>query len=117
MSELGIIIKTAPHGTSSGRESLDCALALSESHSISLFFLDAGIFQLLPAQLPELILMRDYIPTFKMLDLYDVKSIYISEMDVERFNIDSSKLVISTNVLSPSEIHSKMSNLSFVLNF
>ncbi|WP_392566334.1 sulfurtransferase complex subunit TusC [Utexia brackfieldae] len=87
MKKIAIIISQPPHGSASGREALDAALALSVYHQISLFFIGDGVFHLLKNQMPNDILMRNYIGSFKLLELYDIEHCYALATDLSQRQI------------------------------
>ncbi|MWN05147.1 sulfurtransferase complex subunit TusC [Gilliamella sp. Pas-s95] len=87
MKKVAIIISSPPHGNAKGREALDIALATSAFNQISVFFVDDGVFHLLPNQQPDEILMRDYIATFNMLELYDIDNVYVCESSLKSRNL------------------------------
>ncbi|NUE96689.1 sulfurtransferase complex subunit TusC [Gilliamella sp. ESL0232] len=87
MKKLAIIISSPPHGNAKGREALDIALAISVINHISVFFIDDGVFHLLPEQQPHKILMRNYIATFNMLELYDIDDVYVCESSLKSRNL------------------------------
>ncbi len=118
MKSLGFVFHSAPHGTSSGREGLDAVLATSAySEDISVFFIGDGVFQLLKNQQPEQVLCRDYIATFKMLELYDIENIYVCQQSLLERGIESNGLVIDTAVLSQSDITAKLHQCQRILSF
>lgn len=118
MKSLGFVFNNAPHGSSSGREGLDAVLATSAySEDISVFFIDDGVCQLLKSQQPEQILCRDYIATFKMLDLYDVENIYVCSQSLSERGIDASELLIDTEVLDPEAISARLHQCQRILSY
>lgn len=77
MNKIAYVFSQAPHGNSTGRETLDAVLATAAlSENIALFFIGDGIFQLLAGQKPTEVMVRDYIVTFGVLPLYDIEHIY-----------------------------------------
>lgn len=118
MKSLGFVFSNAPHGTSSGREGLDAVLATSAySEDLNLFFIADGVFQLLKNQQPEQILCRDYIATFKMLELYDIENIYVCRQSLAERGIDESELLIDTEVLEPGAITAKLQQCQRILSY
>lgn len=89
MKKVAIIISKIPHGSSFGREALDAALALSSYNRISLFFIGDGVFHLLRNQVPSVILMRDYISAFGLLELYDIDKCYACIQDLETRHVSN----------------------------
>jgi len=104
LKKIAIIFNQAPHGNAKGRETLDLILALSDVNQISVFFNDEGIFHLLQNQQPDKILMRDYIATFGMLELYDISDIYICTTSLAKYNLTSQPLIIDAKRVTKQTI-------------
>ena len=118
MKPLGFVFRSAPHGQSSGREGLDAVLATSAySEDLHLFFLDDGVFQLLNKQQPAKILSRDYIATFKMLDLYDIENIYVCRQSMTDRGMTEADLIIDVTVLDEAELTMKLQHCQRILSF
>lgn len=118
MKPLGFVFRSAPHGKSCGREGLDAVLATSAfSEDLHLFFLDDGVFQLLNKQQPAKILSRDYIATFKMLDLYDIENIYVCQHSMVARGIMEDDFIIDVTVLDEAEITMKLQHCQCILSF
>lgn len=118
MKKIAIIIQSPPHGTSSGREALDCALALSSEHAVSLYLIGAGIFHLLNNQDPEQILSRNYIKTFSLLELYDVEQVYYATEDLMPHKFLSfNNFSFPATELTQKEIAQKWTEQDVILTF
>ncbi|WP_392561251.1 sulfurtransferase complex subunit TusC [Orbus sturtevantii] len=104
MKKIAIIFNQAPHGTAKGRETLDLVLALSDINQISVFFIGEGVLHLLSNQQPDKILMRDYITTFGMLELYDINDIYICSTSLAQYNLASQQLIIDAKAVTKQAI-------------
>ncbi|WP_154021609.1 sulfurtransferase complex subunit TusC [Buchnera aphidicola] len=77
MKSIAFIFSNVPHGNSISKEGLDVILAFSlQTERIGLFFIEDGVFQLLPNQLPKFIFSFNYIKTFKLLLLYDITDFF-----------------------------------------
>ena len=64
MSQLTYVFRSAPHGSSSGREGVDALLAASAyCEDISVLFIGDGVYQLIAGQQTGNILSKDYSPT------------------------------------------------------
>lgn len=105
MKNIAIIINHPPHGDAKGREALDIALALSDINHIALFFTGEGVLHLLPDQNPTDILMRNYIATLKMLELYDIEDVYVSEESLERYGFLTTKAAYFRSVIPIKKIN------------
>ncbi|UTV27988.1 sulfurtransferase complex subunit TusC [Photobacterium atrarenae] len=118
MNSLGFVFHTAPHGSTSGREGLDAVLATSAySEAIQVFFIGDGVFQLLAGQQPELILCRDYIATFKMLELYDIEQVYVCQQSLSERGVDPASLLIEAEVLPVDALSAQLHQCQRVLSF
>ena len=117
MKKVAIIISSAPHGTAKGREALDTALALSTFNHISVFFIGDGVFHLLANQHPELILMRDYIATFNMLELYDIEDVYVCKASLDKRNLNQMPLNIANQVIDENELTQLLANQDVIVRF
>lgn len=116
--KIGIINTTAPHGRANARESLDMSLALSAfNESISLFFIEDGIYQLLKDQNPSQILQKHFSPQLKMLNLYDVENIYVSNQALVDRSLTKSDLLIDVEILNIDELKQKLLIQDQLLSF
>lgn len=117
MKKVAIIISSAPHGSAKGREALDTALALSTFNHISVFFMGDGVFHLLPNQHPEDILMRDYIATFNMLELYDIEDVYVCKTSLDERNLSQIIINIANQLIENKQLHQLLASQDAVLRF
>ena len=117
MKKVAIIISSPPHGSAKGREALDIALAASAFNHISVFFIDDGIFHLLPNQSPEHILMRDYIATFNMLELYDIEDVYVCESSFNTRNLAKVTQNIACKVINNQSLNQLLNIQDVILTF
>lgn len=117
MKNIAIIFTQIPHGNALGREALDASLALSDINRVSLFFLGDGIFHLLPNQNTQVILSRDYIATFGLLDIYDISNIYSCQEDMQQRGLLDQTLTINVNIVSKTNCKQLISQHDLVLTF
>lgn len=117
MKKVAIIISTPPHGNAKGREALDVALAMSTINHISVFFIGDGVFHLLPNQYPEQILMRDYIATFNMLELYDIEDVYICESSLNARNLINTTFTFSCSIIDTQSLNQLLATQDVILRF
>lgn len=117
MKKVAIIISTPPHGNAKGREALDVALAMSTINHISVFFIGDGVFHLLPNQYPEQILMRDYIATFNMLELYDIEDVYICESSLNARNLVNITFTFPCSIIDTQSLNQLLATQDVILRF
>lgn len=118
MNKVAFIFRTPPHGSASGREGLDAALATSAlSEDIGIFFVDDGVYQLLSEQAPHAILGRDYAPTFGLLELYDVEQVYVCGRSLAERGLTPAHISITAEVLGVDEWQPCLSDYQVRLSF
>ncbi|WP_413701147.1 sulfurtransferase complex subunit TusC [Psychromonas sp. KJ10-10] len=118
MKKIGIINKCAPHGNAQGRESLDLTLAMSAfNESLSVFFIDDGVYQLVANHITDGSLQKHYQPLFKMLDLYDVENIYVCEQSLLQRGIQKEALLIEATVINNAQFKKFLSLQDQLLSF
>jgi tRNA 2-thiouridine synthesizing protein C len=117
MKKVAIIISSPPHGNAKGREALDTALALSTFNHISVFFMGNGVYHLLPNQHPEDILMRDYIATFNMLELYDIEDVYVCKTSLDERNLNKITLNIPNQLINDVQLSQLLADQNTILRF
>ncbi|MBV4413222.1 sulfurtransferase complex subunit TusC [Enterobacteriaceae bacterium YMB-R22] len=119
MGRVAFLFTRAPHGSAAGREGLDALLATSAlSEDIGVFFIGDGVLQLLPGQQPDKILARDYIATFGVLPLYDIKQCFVCKTSLlERGLSDGQTLVIEAQHLTPQTLRDRLRDYDIFLTF
>jgi len=119
MKRVAFVFRSAPHGTSAGREGLDALLATSAlSDDPGVFFIGDGVLQLLPGQQPEQVLARNHIATFRVLPLYDIESCFLCATSArERGLPQDSDWVIDVEMLEADGLREKLSQYDVVLTF
>ncbi|MCG9557078.1 sulfurtransferase complex subunit TusC [Vibrio kanaloae] len=118
MRKLAFIFNSFPHSTAAGREGLDALLAASAySEDISVFFVGDGVTQLLKAQQPDEVLSRDYISTFKLMDLYDIEQVYVCQRSLCQFGLSTDNLLIDVTAVEADELTQKLTQCQQILTF
>jgi tRNA 2-thiouridine synthesizing protein C len=116
--KIGIINRSLPHGSALGRESLDLTLAMSAfNESLSLFFINDGVYQLLDGHNPTDSLQKHFQPLFKMLELYDVENIYVCEQSLLQRAIEQSDLLIDVTLVDELQLKTKRALQDQLLSF
>lgn len=85
--------------------------------SISVFFLDIGVTQLLCNQSPEVLLQKDYIPTFKLMEMYDIEEVYVSQEGLDKYGLTSDDLCIETEIVTRNQLQLQLAKCNKVLTF
>lgn len=117
---LAFLFRTAPHGNAISREGLDALLAATafcDEEEIGVFFIDDGVLNLLDGQNPELLLQKDFIRTFKLLDLYDIEQRFVCADSLDQYNLQAEQLIISAEKIDRTSLINKLSQAEKVFTF
>ena len=118
--KLAFLFRTAPHGNAISREGLDALLAATafcDEEEIGVFFVDDGVLNLLDGQNPELLLQKDFIRTFKLLDLYDIEQRFVCADSLNQYNLNTEQLIISAEKIDRTSLINKLSQAEKVFTF
>lgn len=118
--KLAFLFRTAPHGNAISREGLDAVLAATafcDEEDIGVFFIDDGVLNLLDGQNPELLLQKDFIRTFKLLDLYDIEQRFVCADSLDQYNLQIEQLIISAEKIDRTSLINKLSQAEKVFTF
>ena len=118
--KLAFLFRTAPHGNAISREGLDALLAATafcDEEEIGVFFIDDGVLNLLDVQNPELLLQKDFIRTFKLLDLYDIEQRFVCADSLDQYNLQAEQLIISAEKTDRTSLVNKLSQAEKVFTF
>jgi tRNA 2-thiouridine synthesizing protein C len=124
MSEEGNIKKfmfvnrKAPHGTIYALESLEVVLITAAfDQDVSLAFLDDGVYQLKKAQQTKGIEVKNFSPTYRALDGYDIEKLYVEKESLEARGLTEDDLLVDVTVLARKEMGELMNEQDVVLSF
>ena len=118
--KLAFLFRTAPHGNAISLEGLDALLAATafcDEEEIGVFFIDDGVLNLLDGQNPELLLQKDFIRTFKLLDLYDIEQRFVCADSLDQYNLNTEQLIISAEKIDRTSLINKLRQVEKVFTF
>ena len=118
--KLAFLFRTAPHGNAISREGLDALLAATafcDEEEIGVFFIDDGVLNLLDEKNPELLLQKDFIRTFKLLDLYDIEQRFVCANSLDQYNLQAEQLIISAEKIDRTSLINKLRQAEKVFTF
>lgn len=119
--KLAFLFTQPPFGSGVSREGLDAVLAASafcNEDEIAICFWQDGVFNLLAGQQPELILQKDHIATFKLLELYDLEHCFVCEKSLAERGLQNSEWILSNSrLVTPAEIFNILQHSEKVLTF
>ncbi|WP_273392504.1 sulfurtransferase complex subunit TusC [Actinobacillus porcinus] len=120
MTKLAFVFRTPPYGSSSSREGLDTLLAATafcNEEDISVFFIEDGVFNLLAHQQPEKIHQKDFIRTFKLLELNEIEQRYLCEESVVERDLADKEIILPCHFLKRADIIEKLQSADKIFTF
>ncbi|MFA6311176.1 MAG: sulfurtransferase complex subunit TusC [Sterolibacterium sp.] len=110
--------RKAPYGTIYALESLEVVLiSAAFDQDVSLVFLDDGVYQLKKGQQTKGIETKNFSPTYRALDGYDIEKLYVEQESLEARGLTEDDLLVDVTVLSRSEMGELMDQQDVVLSF
>ncbi len=109
--------RKAPYGTIYALETLETILvAAAFEQDVSVVFMDDGVFQLKKEQNTTALGMKNFSPTFRALEGYDVEKIYVEKESLQARGLTVEDLVIPVELLSSVELQDLMDAQDVILS-
>jgi tRNA 2-thiouridine synthesizing protein C len=110
--------RKAPHGTIYALESLEVVLiSAAFDQDVSLVFVDDGVYQLKKGQQTKGIETKNFSPTYRALDGYDVEKLYVERESLEARGLAAEDLIVDVEVLGSAELGKLMDEQDVVMSF
>jgi tRNA 2-thiouridine synthesizing protein C len=110
--------RKAPYGTIYALESLEVVLiGAAFEQDVSVVFMDDGVYELKKGQDTAGIEMKNFSPTYRALEMYDVEKLYVEKESLEARGLSEDDLVVPVEVMSSEELRTLMEEQDVVLSF
>lgn len=110
--------RKAPYGTIYALESLEVVLiAAAFDQDVSLVFMDDGVYQLKKGQDTKGIGMKNFSPTYRALEGYDIEKLYVEKESMETRGLTADDMIVPVEVLSKDELTSMMEEQDVIMSF
>lgn len=110
--------RKAPYGTIYALESLEVVLITAAfDQDVSLVFLDDGVYQLKKGQQTKGIETKNFSPTYRALEDYDVEKLYVEKEALEARGLTADDLIVDVTVLDRAGMGALMNQQDVVLSF
>jgi tRNA 2-thiouridine synthesizing protein C len=87
--------RKAPYGTIYALESLEVVLITATfDQDVSLVFIDDGVYELKKGQQTKGIGIKNFSPTYRALDGYDVEKLYVEQESLEQRGLTEDDLLV-----------------------
>ncbi|HEX9300971.1 MAG TPA: sulfurtransferase complex subunit TusC [Casimicrobiaceae bacterium] len=124
MSDEGIakkfmfVNRTAPYGSAYALESLEVVLiSAAFDQDVSLVFVEDGVWQLKKGQQTKGIETKNFSPTYRALEGYDVEKLYVERESMVERGLSEEDLIVDVKVLPAAELGKLMDEQDVVLSF
>ncbi|MFY0988934.1 sulfurtransferase complex subunit TusC [Halomonas sp. C05BenzN] len=118
VSDLLVILRHGPHGSSWLREGLDAALvAAAFGRQVTLLFMGEGVTALLRDQQAGPLGQKGSSATLEMLAMYDIETLLVEEAALTRFGLTEADLMLPVRPLSAEAISAQPGDHRLVLTF
>ena len=110
--------RTAPYGTVYALESLEVVLITAAfDQDVSVVFVGDGVWQLKKGQQTKAIETKNFSPTYRALEDYDVEKLYVERESLEARGLREEDLIVDVQVLAAAELGTLMAAQDVVLSF
>jgi len=109
--------RKAPYGTIYALETLETVLiAAAFEQDVSVVFMDDGVFQLKKEQDTKELGMKNFSPTFRALEGYDVEKLYVEKESMDARGLTADDLVVPVEILTSTELQDLMDAQDVVIS-
>jgi len=105
MKKILFVMRSAPYQGCYLQEKLDIILTTAAfDQSVSLLFVDDGVFQLKHGQQPEVQQYKNTASIFKALEIYDIDELYVETESLQERGLKSADLILPVSELYRKQI-------------
>jgi tRNA 2-thiouridine synthesizing protein C len=107
--KLMIVFRKAPYGSIYPFEGLENVLIMGAyDQDVSIIFMDDGVYALKDNMDTTAIGIKNFSPTFRAIEAYDIEKLYIDKDSLEARGLTLDDLVIEPKVIDASEVEDLM---------
>lgn len=110
--------RKAPYGTIYALEGLEVVLiSAAFDQDVSMVFIDDGVFQLVKRQNTKGIEVKNFSPTYRALDDYDINKLYADADSMRERGLTPEDFVVPVEVLTAQDMAALMDTQDVVISF
>lgn len=118
VKKFAFINRKAPYGTVYALESLEVVLiSAAFDQDVSLMFIDDGVYQLKKGQGTKAVGMKNFSPTYRALEGYDIEKLYVEQESLEARGLTEEDLLVDVQVMSRADMAALMEEQDVILSF
>lgn len=109
--------RKAPYGTIYALEVLEMVLiSAAFDQDVHIAFLDDGVYQIKKGQDTKSIGMKNFSPTYRALEGYDIEKLYVEKESMEERGLTPDDFVVDVEVISRADMAKLMDEMDIVLS-
>ena len=110
--------RKAPYGTIYALEALEVVLITAAfDQDVSVAFLDDGVYQVVKGQHTKGIDVKNFSPTYRALEDYDIEKLYVEKESMETRGLKESDFIVPVKVIGAQEMADLMLTQDVILSF
>ncbi len=110
--------RRAPYGSVYALESLEVVLiGAAFEQDVSMAFIDDGVYQLKKGQDTKDVEMKNFSPTYRALEMYDVEKLYVDKQSMDERGLTQEDLIVPVEVLYTQQLADLMEEQEVILSF
>jgi tRNA 2-thiouridine synthesizing protein C len=110
--------RKAPYGTIYALESLEVVLiSAAFDQDVTLAFIDDGVYQIVKGQHTKGIDVKNFSPTYRALEGYDIEKLYVEKESMEARGLTEDDFLVDVKVLNAAEMTDLMASQDVILSF
>ena len=92
-------------------------IAAAFDQDVSLVFVDDGVYQLIKGQDTKGVEMKNFSPTYRALEGYDIEKLYVEKEAMDLRGLTEDDFIVPVEVKSKAEITELMEQQDVILSF
>jgi tRNA 2-thiouridine synthesizing protein C len=110
--------RKAPYGSVYALEGLEVVLiSAAFDQDVGLAFLDDGVYQLAKGQNTKAIETKNFSPTYRALEGYDIEKLYVEQESLAERGLTEDDLLVDVKVLPRAEMATLMDEMDVMISF
>ena len=110
--------RKAPYGTIYALEGLEVVLiSAAFEQDVSMAFIDDGVYELKKGQDTKAIGQKNFSPTYRALEGYDIEKLYVERESMEARGLSEDDLLVDVIVLDSAEMAAMMDEQDVLISF
>jgi len=110
--------RKAPYGTIYALEGLEVVLiSAAFNQDVSLAFLDDGVYELLKGQQTKALEVKNFSPTYRALEGYDIEKLYVERESLAARGIREDQLLVPVQLVDAKEMAALMEQQDVIIGF